>query len=556
VNFGRPIVIVAVSPCFNRRRDIECLVQDLSRLDLTGPDGERLALTTIVVDNASTEPLSTIPTPAGVDVIHRRAASNQGGAGGFNEGMRYALERFPVERGVVPDYVWLIDSDARCTPNSLKALVRTLHLNPRLCAVGSALRDPLTGITYEVGGIVDRRTGFYKPAAMGPNVDPDTLVYCDYLAACSALIRREALEKTGLMPEVFLNGDDVDLFLRMTRATGQQVAGDPRSVVFHPWRKFQMMARYFIARNSFAPLATLGLGARARFRRAFLETGRAVAQTVMSADELARLHMSGLRDATAGRIQGPAPAGTIPKLGLTPFAKLPEALAEAAAMLGRRIKPGHSPREWLKERGAPTVYVHPYLTLGHAGMHELRGEFEALGLESENPDPWRGRGLGQDLKREAAGAIKRLFRGPSGDIAIVPTGWPTSWFRGRVMIEVATDGFMVKRMQAWGSIFRAGLICVEGLWYSAKISMGGPKPNTLPSVTTAAPVKSRPVEPAAANPELDITAKPRIEITAKPVSGTAETPSVDALTAAVSPPEPEPAVVVTRDLRQTAAAGA
>lgn len=461
-----PWRVAAVSPCFNRRKDIECLLADLARLDLSGPDGRPIALTVIIVDNASTDPLRTIPTPPGLDVIHFRAPSNQGGAGGFNHGMRYALERLPGERRAVPDFVWLIDSDARVTPKALKALVVTLNRHPGLAAVGSALRDPLTGITYEVGGLVDRRNGCYRPAAMGPRVDPTALVYCDYLAACSALVRTGDLAKTGLMPEVFLNGDDVELFLGLTRATGKQIAGDPSSVVFHPWRKFQTAARYYIARNSFAPLAVLGLGAKARFKRALLETGRAVAQTIMSAHELSGLHLSGLRDASRGRVTGAAPEGTIPRVALSPFSELPRAIREASARFG----------------GKPRIYVHPYLTLAHAGLHEFRAQYEALGLQAGSPEPWRGRQLGTNLKREVAGAVKRLLKGPSGDIAVVPTGWPTSWFRGKIMIEVATDGFLVKEVHPWENIFRGTGILFEGLWYAALLAARTPKKNPLPPV--------------------------------------------------------------------------
>ncbi|MDX2146024.1 MAG: glycosyltransferase [Planctomycetota bacterium] len=502
--------VVAVSPCFNRRRDIELLLGDLARLDVCDPSktGSRrpvVELTTIIVDNASTVPLNTIPTPPGLDVVHFRSPVNGGGAGGFNAGMRHALGELARERGRSPDYIWLLDSDVRTTPRALVYLLDAMERLPRVCAVGSALRDPVTGFTYEVGGLVDRRTGFYRPAASGPRVDPDVIVYCDYLAACSALIRREALEASGLMPEVFLNGDDVELFLHMSRRTGLQVCADPRSAVYHPWRKFQVLARYFIARNSFAPLATLGLGPRARFRRGVLETYRAVAQTLMSASDLARLHVAGLSDAAGGRISGPAPKEVMPRTKLRPFAELEQAIrelraeAKGAAVVHQGEPIGASVGTDAPE---PAVFVHPYLCAPHSGLNEFRREIARLGL-SVNPGPWRHRRLGEKLNREVAGAMARLvragLRGASHDIAIVPTGWPTSWFRGRWMIEIATDGFLVERVQPWRNVLQAAQVAVRGFGLCARLAFSPPRGNPLPPAPIGAAIalrESRPTEHA------------------------------------------------------------
>lgn len=456
--------VAAVSPCYNRLQDVVCLFEDLSRLDRAG----RIDLVLYLVDNASSTPLSTVAAPPDLNIVHVRNESNDGGAGGFNSGMRAALAG---HEGKPFDYIWLIDSDARATPGALRRLLETLEENPRLAAVGSALRDPLTGITFEVGGLIDRRKGHYMPAAYGRKLQSDALIYCDYLAACSALIRREALEASGLMPEVFLNGDDVDLFVNLRQKTGLLIAGDPRSVVYHPWRKFQIMARYFIARNSFAPIDRLGLGGLVRFRRACLEVGRAVAQTMMSAEELAELHLRGMADAAAGRIAGPMPPGTMPKVSLAPFSQLASTL------------------EKLKEsfEHEPSIFVHPYLALAHAGLHDLRARIEELDLPVEPTHPWVGRNLGQKVRRELCGAMRRLILGPAHDIAIVPTGWPTGWFRGRIMIEVATDGFLVKKVHRWRNFFRGIRIAFTGWYLALRIALRGPRLNTIPPARPPTP---------------------------------------------------------------------
>jgi hypothetical protein len=380
--------------------------------------------------------------------------------------MRHALETLPTLTGESVVYIWLIDSDCRITPQALRALVAGMITHPKLAALGSALRDPLTGITFEVGGIVDRATGFYRPAAHGYHVDPSTLITCDYLAACSALYRREALERAGIMPEVFLNGDDVELSLNVAHATGLAIAATASSVVYHPWRKFQTAARYFIARNSFSPMKRMGLSRKAIFKRGLLEVYRACAQTIMSADELAELHIKGLEDAAAGKISGPAPAGLFPRLGLRPFSELPTEIAS------------------LREAGLTgEIFVHPYLSVPSAGLHELRRQITSLKLSTGPVEPWIGRGLGQELRRELFGAAARLMRGRTADIAIVPTGWPTGWFRGRVQIEAATDGFLVKRCSAWPNFFRSLKVLLRGLGHVVKLTLRSPALSVIPRVT-------------------------------------------------------------------------
>lgn len=465
----RPIRVAAVSPCFNRRKDIEHILSDLRFMDLSaGTAHGPIDLTFIVVDNASTEPLSTLPVPPEVSckVVFHRSPINGGGAGGFNAGMRHALETLPGITGEPFDYIWLIDSDCRCTPQSLRALVAALAMHPKLAAVGSALRDPLTGITFEVGGVVDRATGFYRPAAHGYHVDRDALIYCDYLAACSALYRREALERAGIMPEVFLNGDDVELSLNVSQTTGLLIGATASSVVYHPWRKFQTAARYFIARNSFSPMKRLGLSRAAVFRRGLLEVYRACAQTIMSADELAELHMRGLEDAAAGRISGAAPAGLFPRMGLRPFSELPTVIAE------------------LREAGCKgPIFVHPYLNVPAAGLHEFRRQIKELNIAPTDLGPWAHRGLGQELRRELVGAAARLLRGKLADIAIVPTGWPTGWFRGKVQIEVATDGFLVKQVSPWSNFFRSLKVLARGTQQVIKLTLRTPSLSEIPRIT-------------------------------------------------------------------------
>src|ERR1051325_3664608 len=83
----RPWKVAAVIPCFNRRDDLQLILKDVARQDLRPVDGRPIQLWCVVVDNASTQPLSTINVPAGVMVEFVRLERNSGGSGGFNAGM-------------------------------------------------------------------------------------------------------------------------------------------------------------------------------------------------------------------------------------------------------------------------------------------------------------------------------------------------------------------------------------------------------------------------------------------------------------------------------------
>ena len=104
--------IVAVVVTYNRK---ECLLRCIDALRR-----QRGAQTDIlVVDNASTDGTDTALAPliASGAVTYHRADENLGGAGGFNLGMRLA-----VERGY--DRLWVMDDDCIPDPDALAALVQ------------------------------------------------------------------------------------------------------------------------------------------------------------------------------------------------------------------------------------------------------------------------------------------------------------------------------------------------------------------------------------------------------------------------------------------------
>ncbi len=268
----------------------------------------------VVVDNASEPALEMPRLPGRIAARLVRLATNTGGSGGYNAGMAIALEGGP-------DYLWLVDSDARVEPDTLVRLLAAMEADRSIVVAGPVLADTETGAVQEVGGRLDRKTGRFGPWATA--VEGDAPIGCDYVAACCALVRADVVRRVGLMPDVFLNADDVEWCMRLARE-GQETHGSesratenrttrsraavvvvPGARAAHPrFDRFGTLPRYFGARNAFGPIDALGLGRVVRLRRAVREVMRAVNQHLMGRADLAALHIRGLRDAARGWVRG------------------------------------------------------------------------------------------------------------------------------------------------------------------------------------------------------------------------------------------------------------
>ncbi|MGE3109592.1 MAG: glycosyltransferase [Phycisphaerales bacterium] len=496
-----------VIPCFNRPGDLANLLADMGQLERSGTDAEvgaegtgedsrrvdfAVHLSLVVVDNASTPPIAvdigssaSLPRDIACHVI--RSERNLGGSGGFNAGLRQAVSEVIREPGGVNRhaFVWLVDSDARVKPDTLVELVRSMLRRPDACAVGSAVADPETGRVFEVGGRVSRRDGRFHPVLRGVGgAPPET--DCEYAAACSVLVRAGAIRRTGLMPDVFLNADDVDWFIRMGRATGQRVLASSRSIVLHPkFDRFALAARYYVARNALGPLRTLELALRVKVRRGMREVRRAVGCELMGRGDLARLHLRGLADAArSDRLAGPAAADRVEHERFAPLDQLASRLAEIGAL---RDLGGGSGR----------IVVHARV------LRELAaGELETLTDQIRSIDALLPRGVtartGAPLniteplvdgrRRAAAMAARALGAGTPGLAIVHAKHIADSMFAGTWTVQVIPDalpgkkaGFVVRRCAAVDRcriLARAAAASARGaaLAIRATISDAGPVP--------------------------------------------------------------------------------
>lgn len=448
----------AVVPCHNRPDDLAALLGDFAAMRLGG-----IGFDVIVVDNASDQPLGG--APGGIDVEFLRLDTNLGGSGGYNAGMARALRR----DGAKPDLLWLVDSDARVDPDTLTLLVEALDRDERTVAVGPALCDTASGEVFEIGGCVEPWGGGFEPVYRSFDTldDADEPFECDYVAACCALVRATAVERVGLFPEVFLNGDDVEWFIRLVRETGGRVLCHPEARAYHPrFDRVPTAARYFLARNAYGAIAAKGYGALVRWRRAWVEASRALNQAVMGRNDLARLHLLGLADAAAGRVSGPSPRG---RLVFEPFHPFTELAERVRALV----------------RGARTVTAVLPANLGDDAEREIIEQLDQLGRHVEVARAHDQRTT--PVRRGLLGFVHRAVFGPGVDVAITPAkGRPEYWLGGRVMVQLAESGFVVRRVDRFGVLLRAGWTWLVGNALALRIALRGPAPTRLPGVDEVA----------------------------------------------------------------------
>ena len=467
----RTVRVTAVVPCFNRPQDLATLVDDLRacELDAVYASGSgkprahvRIKLAVVVVDNASDPPLVAPDLGEKIGVRVVRLACNTGGSGGYNAGMAAALTGDGASASRPgPDYLWLVDSDARVEPDTLAKLLGAMEADKSLVALGPVLLDTATGKVQEVGGRLDRKTGRFGPAhERVPEKTRGGIIDCDYVAACCALVRAETVRLVGLMPEVFLNADDVEWCLRLAREGGGRVAVLAESVASHPrFDRFAALPRYFGARNAFGPIDALGLGRIVRCKRALREVLRAVNQELMGRSDLAALHTRGLRDAAAGRLSG-LPQDLPRTEAMRPYDTLGGALPEAGERAGTLLI------DW-PEDTTPEE------------RDSIRGALKARGYDADS--------AARAPTRSLAAMLRRAIAGPRHDIAVVPAkGSPAHWFVGKTLIECAAGGFVVRRVSRFGAMARCLALAGRGGWLALRLGVRGDRRSVLPTVEAAA----------------------------------------------------------------------
>ncbi len=179
----------------------------------------------VVIDNASTNNSVQIIRTAYPDIDVLVNQDNLGFAGGNNVGIKYALERGT-------DYIWLLNNDTEVHPEALEQMVKIAETDPVIGMVGSQIfhlgqRDKLLFAGGKInwpGGWCshDTRHGLEKK-----------LKDVDFITGCSLLVRRDVVERVGMLDEsFFLYFEDTDWSIR-TKKAGFKLVVALSSIVWH-----------------------------------------------------------------------------------------------------------------------------------------------------------------------------------------------------------------------------------------------------------------------------------------------------------------------------------
>lgn len=222
--------LVAVVVTYNR---LDQLQQTLTRL-LESPAADLAQV--VVVDNACNDGTGAwLATQDDPRLVHHRLKINGGGAGGFEAGMKYAMEH------CAPDWLLLMDDDARPEPGALAhfhdmdrsgwdALAAAVyHPGGRICDINRPSLNPFWHPkrfvrTFWGAFTGQARDGFHLTADAYKG---DGVLEIDVGSFVGLFVTREAVAQAGYPdPALFIYGDDVLYSLRL-RGLGRRIGFVP-----------------------------------------------------------------------------------------------------------------------------------------------------------------------------------------------------------------------------------------------------------------------------------------------------------------------------------------
>ena len=205
------------------------------------------SLEVIVVDNASSEDEATLIEQRYPQVKVIRSKENLGFAGGNNLGIQAALGK----------YLFFVNNDTIFKEFNIQSLVERLESNSRIgmvcpkirfawgsCPIQFAGYTPLSRITLrnKAIGYGEEDLGQYDIAHSTP-----------YAHGAAMMVKREAVEKAGMMPECyFLYYEELDWSMMIRRA-GYEIWYEPTCTIYHKESQAtgqeSALRTYYITRN-------------------------------------------------------------------------------------------------------------------------------------------------------------------------------------------------------------------------------------------------------------------------------------------------------------------
>ncbi|WP_205471204.1 glycosyltransferase family 2 protein [Nocardioides sp. SYSU D00038] len=188
----------------------------------------------VAVDTGSTDGsadlVAAAPGPLGAAPVEVLPADT-----GFPAAVAHGLAVLR-ERGLAPEWVWILHDDARPDPGALAALLAAAAAHPDVDLLGPQLREwpslrRLLELGVTISGTGRRETGLERGEYdQGQYVEPRPVLAVN---SAGLLVRRSVLEALGGYDEQLpVFGNDLDLGWRAA-AAGHRTLAVPAAVVFH-----------------------------------------------------------------------------------------------------------------------------------------------------------------------------------------------------------------------------------------------------------------------------------------------------------------------------------
>lgn len=181
----------------------------------------------IVVDNASKEDEAALFSQLYPQIKTIRSERNLGFAGGNNLGMKAAKGK----------YLFLINNDTIFKDYNIQSLINRLESSPTIGMVCPKIRFAWGNNPVQFAGYTPLSKITVRNQAIGYGKEDkgqyDIPHPTPYAHGAAMLIKREAFEKVGLMPECyFLYYEELDWSMMFTRA-GYEIWYEPACTIFH-----------------------------------------------------------------------------------------------------------------------------------------------------------------------------------------------------------------------------------------------------------------------------------------------------------------------------------
>lgn len=213
--------MVTIIVNYNRAGDTKELIESIRKSDLINSE-------ILIIDNGSTDKSFTELKNSFPEVATIETGNNLGFAGGYNFGMKLALQKNP-------EAILIINNDTLVPSVFLKPLEEALFSEITVGAVSPKTYLADGKHIWWAGGKINLLFGQIT------NIGADQtdagqfneVINCDYLSGVCILFKREVLEKVGLFDERFTHTcEDDDLSIRI-RTAGYKLLMNPAATLIH-----------------------------------------------------------------------------------------------------------------------------------------------------------------------------------------------------------------------------------------------------------------------------------------------------------------------------------